>query len=455
MTLPRRWRGLWQSVGYNRVLKIDADGYAVYTATAGCACLSERGSVAQFAQAFDRVAINPRGQLTIFHAHDLTRYDFERRLQWTPGCSVYGSPNEDPLLNFRAFCEVFAENYAFFDLRGVDWPAAVDAARVRLGESPTPDMLLDAFAEMITPLADLHVYVATPARKLRSAQVARGPRQALRAAFDLPTPQLSARTTTERIAGRLRQTLLLDFENTLDGMRQAGNEVVCWGTLCTGVGYLSLLRMFGFAATEAARRADDLPHPLCEVGPFMGADMSRFEQILDAAIADLSQHKALIVDARLNAGGFDRAGILLCERLIDKPRAVYRKKARCREGFTEPQALTLIPHLGPRFLNPVYLLTSSFTQSAGEVFALAMSAIPSVTVLGEPTQGILSDNLFHRLPMGWELSLSNEVYETLDGRCFEATGVPPAAQLPTLGAQDLLSDLRAGLRIAADRAAGH
>jgi carboxyl-terminal processing protease len=451
-TLPRRWHGLWRSVGYNRMLEIDAGGYAAYSATTGHACISERGSARQFAQAFDRVEITARGRLSLFHAHDLTRYEFDRRLAFEPGCSIYRTPQDDALLNFRAICEVFAENYAFFELRGVDWEAVCGAARRRLGPSPTAEQLLDVLQEMIAALADLHVYIASPARKIRSVQVARGPRQALRAVFDLPTPYLSARSTTEKIAGRLRDTLLADFAGTLNGFRQAGNEVICWATLCPGVGYLSLLRMFGFAATEAARSADDLPHRLYEAGPFMAADMSSVRRILDAAMADLSGHNALIVDARLNAGGFDRAGILLCERLIDSARTVYRKKARCQGGFTEPQPLTLTPSLGPRFLKPVYVLTSSFTQSAGEVFALAASAIPTVTLLGEPTQGILSDNLFHRLPSGWEVSLSNEVYESLDGKCFESVGVPPAVQLPQLGAADLPADLRAGLRIAVARA---
>ena len=442
-------------MGYNRVLEIEADGYAAYAATTGHAIISERGSARQFADAFDRVDVSAQGRLCLFHAHDLTRYEFERRQGWEPGCNIYRKPREDALLNFRAFTEVFSENYAFFELRGVDWKGVCDAARIRLGSSPTPAALLDAIQEMIAPLADLHVYVAAPARKIRSVQIARGPRQALRSIFDLPTPQLSARSTTEKIAARLRDTLLADFAATLVGFRQAGNEIICWGTLCPGVGYLSMLRMFGFAASEAAREADDLPHRLCEAGPFMAADMSCVEQILDEAMADFAQHKAVIVDVRLNAGGFDRAGILLCQRLLDKPRTVYRKKARCQADFTMPQSLNLEPSAGPRFLKPVYVLTSPFTQSAGEVFALAASAIPTVTLLGEPTQGILSDNLFHRLPSGWEVSLSNEVYETLDGRCFESVGVPPTLHLPMLGAADLLSDLRAGLRIAVEAAAAH
>jgi carboxyl-terminal processing protease len=450
--IPARYQGLWRSVGYNRILEIGANGYAIYTATAAEACLCERGSAPEFDDAFDRIEIDANGQLSLFHAHDLTRYGFERLRAWDPACRVHHETCEDSAANFHAFCEVFAENYAFFALRGVDWPATCDAARRRLGAAPTPHALAEELERMIAPLADLHVYVSTPTRKIRSLQVGRGPRQALKSAFGLATPLLSARSSTEKIAGRMRHTLLRDFAATLERFRQAGNDVVAWGTLCPGVGYLNLLRMFGFAASEAARSASDLPHRTAEVGPFMGADMQALERILDDAMAELADHKALIIDVRLNGGGFDRAGILLCERLIDAPRAVYTKKARCRPGFTDPQTMTLTPARGPRFSKPVFLLTSALTVSAGEVFALAMSALPGVTLLGEPTQGVLSDNLFHRLPCGWEVSLSNEVYESLDGLCYEADGVPPDVRLPALDGADLIAELSAGLRIAAERA---
>lgn len=450
--IPNPYQGLWRSIGYNRVLDIGADGYAIYTATAAAACLCERGSAREFGEAFDRTEIDADGRLSLFHAHDLTRYGFERLQAWDPGCRVHLETSEDSATNFRGFCEVFAENYAFFPLRGVDWPATCSAARRRLGATPTLDAVLDELERMITPLADLHVYVSTPARKIRSLQAGRGPRQALQSAFGLATPMLSARSSIDTIGARVRHTVLRDFAPTLERFRQAGNEVVAWGTLCPGVGYLSLLRMFGFAANEAARNASDLPHPTKEVGPFMGADMQALERILDDAIAELADHNALIIDVRLNGGGFDRAGILLCERLIDTPRPVYVKKARCRSGFTEPQTMTLMPARGPRFSKPVFLLTSALTVSAGEVFALAMSALPNVTLLGEATQGVLSDNLFHRLPCGWEVSLSNEVYESLNGLCYEADGVPPDMRLPALAGADLIEELSAGLRIAAERA---
>jgi carboxyl-terminal processing protease len=452
--IPDPWHGRWRSVGYNKVLEIGAAGYSSFSTTAGHACLFEQGSPSQFADAFDRLELTSRHRLALFHAHDLTRYEFERHPGWDVGCRLHLTPCADPLVNFDAFCQVFAENYAFFELRGVDWAQLCAAGGARLSAAPSAEMLEDTIDEMIAPLSDIHVHVTAQHRKLRSMQTARGPRRALQAAFDLPTPALSARTTVDRIGASMRQTLLSDYQSTLIHFTHAGNEAVAWGTLCPGIGYLNLLRMFGYAATDAARHADDLPHRLYEAGPFMAADMSRLEKILDEAIAALAHLDALIVDLRLNGGGFDRAGMLLCERLTAAPVTVFRKKAKRFDGFTQPQSITTAPARAARFTKPVFVLISPFTQSAGEVCALAMSALPNVTLLGEPTQGILSDNLFHRLPSGWEVSLSNEVYETPDGRCFEAVGVPPNELLPALTEENLIGDLRAGLRIAVDRATG-
>lgn len=454
LDIPKACHGLWRSIGYNRILDVQASAYAIYTATAGHASVVERGSPSQFRQAFDRTEVTDHGALALYHAHDLTRYQFERREAFEPIQQIHTVPCEDPLANFDAFREVFEENYAFFKLRGVDWPALCRAARARVGATTTLDSLLDTFEVMIRPLADMHVHVAAPHRKVRSAASPRGPFQALKATFDLPMPILSQRASVDRLSARLRHTLLEDFSATLSDFRQAGNDVIAWGTLRPGVGYLSLLRMFGFAASEAARSANDLPRRLWESGPFMGADMSSLEDILDAALSDLSRLNALIVDVRLNGGGFDRAGLLLCERLTEVPRTAFVKKATWGPGFTPPQSVTIRPSRRTRFTRPVILLVSPLSVSAGEVCALAMSSLPSVTIMGENTQGILSDNLYHRLPCGWEVSLSNEVYETTGGGCYESVGVPPAESLPPLTSENFAADLRTGLMIAVKRAAG-
>lgn len=75
----------------------------------------------------------------------------------------------------------------------------------------------------------MRLHIITPGRRLRSLAVTRGPRQALQAAFELPTPQLSRRTTVEHIAARMRETLLADFAEALKGFRQSGNDVIFLG----------------------------------------------------------------------------------------------------------------------------------------------------------------------------------------------------------------------------------
>ncbi|HEY1426211.1 MAG TPA: S41 family peptidase, partial [Caulobacteraceae bacterium] len=93
-------------------------------------------------------------------------------------------------------------------------------------------------------------------------------------------------------------------------------------------------------------------------------------------------------------------------------------------------------------------LTSRQTASAGEILVFGMMACPNVTRVGERTLGILSDNLYKRLPNGWELSLSNEVYQAPDGALYEATGIPPQVETVVFDA----ADVRGGFRHAVERA---
>ena len=71
------------------------------------------------------------------------------------------------------------------------------------------------------------------------------------------------------------------------------------------------------------------------------------------------------------------------------------------------------------------LLTSEVTVSAGEIFTMAMRALPSVTHIGEATSGALSDILPKPLPNGWSLRLSHEIYEDGYRILWEGRGVEP------------------------------
>ena len=80
---------------------------------------------------------------------------------------------------------------------------------------------------------------------------------------------------------------------------------------------------------------------------------------------------------------------------------------------------------------------SAATVSAAEILVLCLRALPNVTHLGDTTRGALSDMLWKRLPNGWTVSLSNEVYADADGRLWEGKGIPPEVRIEVSSARAL------------------
>ena len=88
------------------------------------------------------------------------------------------------------------------------------------------------------------------------------------------------------------------------------------------------------------------------------------------------------------------------------------------------------------------------TVSAAETFLLAMRTLPHVTLIGETTNGILSNMLGKTLPNSWTFSLSNEVYRDSAGLNYEAVGIAPEIEVPIFS----MNDLDAGRNSALDKA---
>jgi C-terminal processing protease CtpA/Prc len=224
--------------------------------------------------------------------------------------------------------------------------------------------------------------------------------------------------------------------------------MMIYGEIDPGVGYVSLFGEFGHAATARACAALDLPRPRLEAASFLADEIAAIEQSLDEVAHAFADMRAVIVDARLNYGGYDRIALEFAGLFTDRRRIAYRKKAWTGNGFTSSQSIEIAPRKHSLSHLPVCLLTSRQTASAGEILVLGMMSCPNVTRVGEATLGILSDNLYKPLPIGWEVSLSNEIYEAPDGALYEAVGIPPQVETPVFDP----ADVRAGLRAAVDRA---
>lgn len=433
--------GIWKADGYGWLLEVRSDGYALYDYTDISCVEFERGDAAQFRRAFDRVEVEA-DRLSLHVAGDITRYSFCRVPAFHAPIVKHDTPrNTDPRFNFEVFWKTFQQDYAFFERHRIDWQAIYSGHRDRVDAATTPNELLQVFQDMLAPLQDNHVYLQTDHTQFISDKIADIKRWMVDA-FDLVTPSLGDPGTIARLQA------FIDAEVLKGRGRVAGNGLVTWGFVAPGIAYLAVLRLFGFADTAAARAATGLPKSRHEFARFLADDLAALNDILDIAMAELGGAASLIMDIRINGGGFDKAGIAIANRFADRRRLAFSKRARHGNGYTPTQELFVEPTGSVAFTRPVYLLTAQRTASAGEILTLCMMALPHVTRVGQPTLGIFSDDLAKHLPNGWVTSLSNEIYTAPDGSIYEGDGIPP--QVPTRVFSH--EDFKGTLKLAVDTA---
>jgi C-terminal processing protease CtpA/Prc len=174
--------------------------------------------------------------------------------------------------------------------------------------------------------------------------------------------------------------------------------------------------------------------------------LTSFKEQMPIIYEDIKNTKSCIIDVRFNGGGFDQIGLEILSYFTSKKRIAFSKKARLENGFTNTQNIYIEPN-ELNYKGKLYLLTSPQTASASETFVLASQNIENVTRIGSNTEGILSDVLSKRLPNGWEYGLSNEIYENIDGKNYEMTGIPPNYELNySRNAMEFYTDLLTELK---------
>jgi hypothetical protein len=335
-----------------------------------------------------------------------------------------GERANDPFLAFDIVWHTFDENYAFFELRGTDWKAAREKYRGQLTNSSTRAELFEVLASMLAALDDNHVelnaegFVYEQHRSLPDYPLVRKWRKEYEAA----SQQDDLLDFVRRKYSKYIETsarLIADRMAAATG--RGANDKLAWGMLPDEVGYLCIRDMDGFVSDE-------------------GADVKQHLRALDAALDramdDLADARAMIVDVRFNGGGWDRAAVRIANRFADHRRAAFTKKARTANGFTPPYTVYVEPAGSRQFTRPVVVLTSSRTASAAEIFVFCMNVLPHVQQAGIPTTGIHSDQLVRHLPTGWRFQLSNEVYQTIDGKIYEKIGIPPDVPIAMFNLDD-------------------
>lgn len=331
--------------------------------------------------------------------------DSEVRFARLPNQNLNCLPNqvsatEDPQVNFDHFWNIFNDYYAFFEARNIDW-----SQYEGLRDQVTSDNFYDTLETLAFLLEDGHVSIVDDNN---SVEIQSGnPRL-----YERLNANLSGNLFIQNqddflaLANEKLTTIILDYMGGNFEVDESGN--IIWGLLNDDIGYMNILFMENY-------------------GTNFNNEISSLNSILDTVMNDLNESgvSKLIIDIRFNDGGYDTVALDLVSRFINQEQVLYSKKARLGDDFTENRAFSVAPKGNFQFTEDIILLTSPYTISAAELFALCLKDLPYVTIVGEHTTGAFSTILEHVLPNGAQIGLSNEIYSDAQGAVFEVIGIGP------------------------------
>lgn len=302
----------------------------------------------------------------------------------------------DPEKNFEFLWTTFNDRYPFFELRKVDWKAQYNRYRPQVTRDTSDRELFYTLSAMLEPLNDGHVELMATTKTGRVKRYFRAEK----------TPRFYQEFSKKEIKPLFRTTA-----KTLAG--------------------------YGFGRPEATaawiiRYCRSPEFAYIRILELEGIKKRKLTQALDAIARDCRTLKGVIIDIRDNPGGDDSTVIAIVNRFCDRKRAAFRRKTKIGPGeddFKPVKSWHMEPQGSSQFTGPIVLLTCDSVFSGAEVFALAIKQLPYVTIIGDHTNGIFSYQLEKKLPNGWEIRLSYQVYLSPDMVCYEGRGVPPDIEM--------------------------
>lgn len=397
--------GIWQSDGYGFVFDINDGKITGYDATSDI-CVSFGDEAFPVHDVYGEYQIASDEKTVLYYeTGEIYPYKYTKLDAIPLPCQ---NPAQDtPLSNFNAFVSFFDEHYAFFDLYNVDWQVSAYSVRERITDQTTDAELFDVFKSLLSPIKDAHVNIhaeldsGSERWNAKPEKIARFINERAKRK-NISIGKSAAKFYNGYWLENIHRAILKD-----EGVF-AANKRIQYGMASDKFGYIAILSEGSFTDET------------------FDTDIAALNDAMDGFMALIEKNNAqsVIVDLSVNFGGRGKIARAIASRFAKAETAVYSKYAADRQ---DKQSITYIiqPHSGPRFLGPVYLVTSNATLSAGEELTLAMRSLENVTHFGEPTRGALSDKLSKSLPNGWEITLSNEVYTDVEGEVWEGRGIRP------------------------------
>lgn len=303
--------------------------------------------------------------------------------------------------SFEAFFKVFKENYALFDVKGIDWNKEYAYYSERINEKTTDDELFNIFQEILRKLDDKHCYIYRFNEIYFSGFGLPSLNYLDLTSFDFRLP------TNDFSLNLIENKYLIDYEKSLKiksflppmGIR----EVFTTGWLKDSIAYIHM--------TEMSNKSKEVHNSL------------------SSFLKKYQNAKGFVIDIRNNIGGYSLPVKELAEYYTIEKHTYAISRLRNSDSifkFQEPEYWQLEPNVNSKYNNqPITLLTNANTQSAAELFTLMMKTLPSVKIFGDTTSGIFADTHIGKLPNGWEYRLSIRKTNDWNDSIVEDIGIVP------------------------------
>lgn len=288
--------------------------------------------------------------------------------------------SNSPVNNFEEMWKGYDAWYGGFNVRNINWDSVHNALRPQVNNNMTNQQLYEVLSKMITPFNDIHAFLQPTSD-------------------GLPRYESSAFFRNHKVQEDF--SIAVVKQNYLPSLVTIDDKLH-YGILSNNIGYLHF-------------------------GEF-GMSMNFYQQKLPQIMHALKGTKAMVVDIRNHAGGDDEVSRYIAGWFAKDRHLFMTTRKRNGPGhndFTAPNSWYVDKQGDYQYTNPVVLLTTRWTASAGETFTWAMNTQAHVTQMGDTTAGGFTDVISRELPNGWLYFVGVGDYRNAEGKSEEGVGVVP------------------------------
>ena len=144
-------KGIWKSIGYGKILKININSYEYYDIT-DISCLSSKeGNISEVKNSMQI----SNDTLTV--KRGFNKYRYVRINKFPDLCKKTIKDKNDIPYNFEVFANTYKNHYAYFKLNKIDWNNLYKKSREKINSKTTDVELYLIIQEMIEILKEVQL----------------------------------------------------------------------------------------------------------------------------------------------------------------------------------------------------------------------------------------------------------------------------------------------------------